>query len=205
MNQNGIYFAFFLLIFFSCSNPPTENKKGRIDSLLTLPDIDKPPAAATSEIIKTKDSSETKGLRMTAEIKDDSVFFRYKNTGEKETHVWSHTIGYGLTWNAIDVNLPAGRIVTVEFDPMLREKSGKPVSVSLKPGKEFSISENISELIRFRISQKAIVEIPAGNYLIDVYYDSNKGPLDMVKGKDLQNEHWSGKLSVKGLSFTVKK
>jgi hypothetical protein len=104
----------------------------------------------------------------------------------------------------VEITNATGRTSVVDFDPQMREHSGIPVSVTLKPGNEFEKKENLGELIRFRLKQQQISPLADGEYVIAVCYNSVKGPLDRVEGKDLQNEHWNGLLTVANLSYVFK-
>lgn len=157
-----LIFPFPLICFLlsSCTGERGENAViSRIDSLVALPDIDQPPAAQQVPE-KYIDSVEENGLRMIVEIKNDSVFFTYRNTGEKILPVWSHTRGYGLTWSYIQLYLPNSRIAQVEFDGLLREEPGLPVSVSLKLGKNLQSKKTSRSLSGVALLKKELIRLP---------------------------------------------
>lgn len=187
--------SFFIL--FSCSDKNTENNAEQGVSADTV------AAVQIKKVRKISDSAEANSLRMVVSIKGDSVFFRYRNTGDKRFCLWTHTEGYGLTWNAVEFKIDEVRSLMIDFDPGMREKSGRPESKWLNPNDVYETKWNLQELITEALQNKQIKNVGSGEYLVDVIYDSAKGPLDKVSGEDMKTEHWSGKLKVEGLSFSL--
>ncbi|MBC7863589.1 MAG: hypothetical protein IAF38_11475 [Bacteroidia bacterium] len=194
------------ICLFSCGSGKTEKNSTQVQPPDTVPQtvviIDSFPSYTEGEI---KWGEITNGLQMGLAAKGDTIFFYYKNCNKKDVCIWTHTTGYGLSWNSVELISNSGDTTKMEFDVGTRYQPGISETVCIKAGSITAVKECLQEWITFRAGQQQIPGLEDGKYMLLGFYHGDRLPQDPVPQEHKKTVHWSGKLNAPSLVFTYKK